>query len=83
MEQVGVSTRLLFLLSCEGVDGRVVGGWAQQPDGHVVTSLFEDVGADARRAVNAEAAAVESWLATSRVIPRFRTPLEFELSAGG
>jgi hypothetical protein len=62
------------------VDGRVVGGWAQRPDGPVVTSLFEDVGAEARRAVDAEAAAIEAWLGSSRVIPRFRTPLESELS---
>jgi hypothetical protein len=63
------------------VDGRVVGGWAQRPDGHVVTGLFEDVGAEAARAVGDEAAAIEGWLGPSRVIPRFRTPLESELSA--
>ena len=64
------------------VDGRVVGGWAQRKDGPVVTRLFEDPGAEAARAIDAEAAAIERWLGPSRVIPRFRTPLEVELSAG-
>jgi hypothetical protein len=63
------------------VDGRVVGGWAQRPDGRVVTSLLEDPGEEARQAIDAEAAAIESWLEPSRVIPRFRTPLEVQLSA--
>jgi len=62
------------------VDGRVVGGWAQRADGHVVTSLFENPGAEPTRAIDAEAAAIEAWLGRSRVIPRFRTPLEVELA---
>ena len=62
------------------VNGRVVGGWGQRPDGRVVTSLFEEPGTEATRAIDAEAAAIESWLGPSRVIPRFRTPLEVELA---
>jgi len=62
-------------------DGRVVGGWAQRASGEVVFRLLEDAGADARAAVAAEAARLESWLGQSRVTPRFRTPLERELSA--
>jgi hypothetical protein len=61
--------------------GRVVGGWAQRASGEVVYRLLEDVGADAEAAVAAEAAALEAWLGSSRVTPRFRTPLERELSA--
>jgi hypothetical protein len=61
--------------------GRVVGGWAQRASGEVVYRLLEDVGADAEAAVAAEAAALEAWLGPSRVTPRFRTPLERELSA--
>ncbi len=61
--------------------GRVVGGWAQRASGEVVYRLLEDVGADGTAAVAASAAALESWLGTARVTPRFRTPLERELSA--
>ena len=61
--------------------GRVVGGWAQRASGEVVYRLLEDIGADGAAAVAAEAAALEAWLGASRVTPRFRTPLERELSA--
>jgi len=61
--------------------GRIVGGWAQRADGTVVTRLLEDVGRDATRAVDAAAGAVGDWLGEVRVTPRFRTPLEKELSA--
>ncbi|TDD32627.1 winged helix DNA-binding domain-containing protein [Nonomuraea terrae] len=62
-------------------DGRVVGGWAQRPGGEIVWRLLEDVGADARSAVETEAAALASWLGGVTVTPRFRTPLERALSA--
>jgi len=61
--------------------GRVVGGWAQRASGEVVYRLLEDIGADGAAAVAAQAAALESWLGPARVTPRFRTPLERELSA--
>ncbi len=62
-------------------DGRVVGGWAQRRDGEVRVHLLEDVGAEADAAIAAEATRVASWLGSVRVLPRFRTPLERELSA--
>jgi hypothetical protein len=62
-------------------DGRVVGGWAQRPSGPIVFRLFEDVGAEAVRAVEAVAGRLATWLGELRVVPRFRTPLERELSA--
>ena len=61
--------------------GRVVGGWAQRNSGEVVYRLLEDIGADGAAAVAAQAAALEAWLGPARVTPRFRTPLERELSA--
>ena len=61
--------------------GRIVGGWAQRRDGDVAYRLLEDVGAGAERAVAAEAERLASWLGDVRVTPRFRTPLERELSA--
>ena len=60
--------------------GKVVGGWAQRSKGAVVFRLLEDLGREGRSAVAAEAAEVERWLGDVRVIPRFRTPLEKELS---
>jgi hypothetical protein len=60
-------------------DGRIVGGWAVRATGEVVTRLLEDVGADAGRAVAAEAARLTDWLQSVRVVPRFPTPLQKEL----
>ncbi|MEV8124991.1 winged helix DNA-binding domain-containing protein [Streptomyces sp. NPDC085944] len=64
-------------------NGRVIGGWAQRPDGEIVWRLLdaEGVGRDAETAVGAEAERLASWVATTRITPRFRTPLERELSA--
>jgi hypothetical protein len=61
-------------------DGRIVGGWAQRPSGGVVYRLLEDVGSAAASAVAAAAAEVADWIGTVRVTPRFRTPLERDLS---
>jgi hypothetical protein len=58
----------------------VVGGWGQRPDGEVVFRLLEDVGGEATAAVEAETARLQAWLGGVRVTPRFRTPLERELS---
>lgn len=61
-------------------DGRVVGAWAQRADGEIVWSLLEDVGTEAEALIAREAATVAGWLGAVRVRPRFRTPLERELS---
>ncbi|WP_441248992.1 winged helix DNA-binding domain-containing protein [Kitasatospora sp. McL0602] len=63
-------------------NGRVVGGWAQRPDGEVVWEPLEPLGRDARAAVAAEAARLRDWLGDTRTTPRFRTPLEKRLAAG-
>jgi Winged helix DNA-binding domain len=60
--------------------GKIVGGWAQRPDGEVIARLLEDVGSDARKAIDRKVEALQGWLGEVRVIPRFRTPLERELS---
>ncbi len=62
-------------------DGRIVGGWAQRPDGEVVYRLLEDVGSDTAAAVEAAAGRLTGWIGPVRVTPRFRTPLERELTA--
>ena len=62
-------------------DGQVVGGWAQRASGEVVIRLLTDVGKTAENTITAEAQRVEAWLGVTRVTPKFRTPLEKELSA--
>ncbi|MFD3455838.1 winged helix DNA-binding domain-containing protein [Streptomyces sp. NPDC058691] len=62
-------------------NGRVVGGWAQRADGTVVHRLLTDPGREAAAAIEAEADRLRGWLGGTRVTPRFRTPLERELSA--
>ncbi|MGW0136788.1 winged helix DNA-binding domain-containing protein [Streptomyces sp. NPDC003299] len=65
-------------------DGRVVGGWAQRPDGEIVWRLLEKdgVGRAAEAAIATEAERLHGWVGATRVTPRFRTPLERELAAG-
>lgn len=48
-------------------DGRIVGCWVQDPDGVVELRLLEDVGADARAVLDAEAARLTIWLEGQRV----------------
>jgi hypothetical protein len=62
-------------------DGRVVGAWARRRDGEVVFRLLEDVGADATRAVEQEAARLAGCIGTANLAPRARaaSPLEREL----
>jgi hypothetical protein len=62
-------------------DGRIVGGWAQRADGEVAYRLLEDVGRDRVAEVAAAAERLAAWIGPARVVPRFRTPLERELSA--
>jgi hypothetical protein len=64
-------------------NGRVVGGWAQRPDGEIVWRLLdaEGAGREAETAVAERAERLSRLLGTTRVTPRFRTPLERELAA--
>jgi Winged helix DNA-binding domain len=62
------------------LDGRIVGGWAQRPDGSIAHRLLEDVGADVRSSVAQLADRLAGTIGAVRVTPRFRTPLERELS---
>ena len=65
-------------------DGRIVGGWAQRKDGEIAVRLLEDVGAEAAEAIEAEASRLREWIGSdpqTRITPRFRTPLERELSS--
>jgi hypothetical protein len=62
-------------------DGRIVGGWGQRADGVVVWRLFTDIGAEQTAKVADEATRLTQWIDGVKVIPKFRTPLERELSA--
>jgi hypothetical protein len=61
-------------------NGRIVGSWAGREDGEIAFRLLEDVGADAVGAIEAEAERLQSWLAGTKVTPRFATPLAKELA---
>src|SRR5579872_6569345 len=62
-------------------DGRIVGGWAQRPDGEIAVRLLEDAGAEAAAAISAEAQRLQAWIGPDvKITPRFRTPLERELT---
>lgn len=63
------------------VDGRIVGGWAQRRDGTVAVRLLEAVGSEASDMIAEKAQRLEAWLDGQVVIPRFRSPLEVELSS--
>jgi hypothetical protein len=52
-------------------DGRIVGAWAQRPDGEIRPLLLVDVGADTRAAVEARAAEVQSMVGEDRFTVRF------------
>jgi hypothetical protein len=63
------------------VDGRIVGAWGQRASGEVVWELLEDIGRESLAEVERQSEEVESWLSDKRVIARFASPLDRELSA--
>ncbi len=62
-------------------DGRIIGGWAQRQDGEVVFRILEKVSPAVTKSVTAAAGRLTEWIGPTRITPRFRTPLERELSA--
>ncbi|MEM7273497.1 MAG: winged helix DNA-binding domain-containing protein [Actinomycetota bacterium] len=63
------------------VDGRIVGGWSQRPDGEVVTTLLATVDAERRTLIDAAADRVAGFVGPTVVKPSFPTPLQKRLSA--
>ncbi|MGF0313108.1 winged helix DNA-binding domain-containing protein [Rhodococcus sp. IEGM1428] len=59
--------------------GRIVGGWAVNGSGEVVTELLEDVGSTVSKAVAAETERLTTLLDGTAVVPSFPTPLEKKL----
>ncbi|MEM7288083.1 MAG: winged helix DNA-binding domain-containing protein [Actinomycetota bacterium] len=64
------------------IDGRIVGGWSQRPNGEIVTELLEDVGTDHRALVDVEAERLAACIGDTVVKPSFPTPLQKQLSEG-
>ena len=62
------------------LNGRVIGGWAQNPDGGVECEVLEALRADEKTLVETEVSRLENWLAGDVVTPRFRSPLEMRLA---
>ena len=62
-------------------EGRIVGGWSQRRDGEIALGLLEDVGRDARAAIEVEAARVAAWLGDVRVSPGFLPPFQRALGS--
>jgi hypothetical protein len=63
-------------------DGRIVGGWAQRPNGDIAVRILEDIGRDAVAAVEERANQLCQWFGDTRFKWRFPTPLQRELDAG-
>jgi hypothetical protein len=53
-------------------DGRIVGGWAQHPDGQIAFRLLEDVGSCAAAEIGRAAGRLGEWLGDLRIAPRAR-----------
>ena len=62
-------------------DGRIVGGWAQRPNGDIAVRILEDIGREATAAVEEPANQLCAWFGDTRVKWRFPTPLQRELEA--
>jgi hypothetical protein len=64
---------------------RVVGGWAQrrggENDGVIVYRLFEDIGSEMTAAMESAVERLATLYGSVRATPRFRTPLERQLTA--
>ncbi|WP_406435049.1 winged helix DNA-binding domain-containing protein [Streptomyces sp. NBC_00631] len=62
-------------------NGLVVGGWAQRRDGEIVWRIADPgIRREAEQAIAAEAERLRGWVGTTKVTPRFRTPVERELT---
>ncbi len=63
------------------VDGEVVGGWAQRPDGSIVTELLNPVPGSRQRLIAEEADRLRASIGSARVTPRFPVPLQRRLES--
>lgn len=64
------------------VDGRIVGGWSQDPGGEVVVEMLEPVGEAHRALIEIERERIARFVGDVVVRPSFPTPLQKRLSSG-
>jgi len=57
-------------------EGRIVGGWGQDPEGAVQVQLLEKVSSGAAEEIEAARGRLQEWLGNDIVSPRFPTPLQ-------
>lgn len=62
-------------------DGRVIGGWAQTVDGTIAVKLLERVSRTTATRVERQRERLTAWLGDVRIISRFRTPTDKELTS--
>ncbi|MFF4948479.1 winged helix DNA-binding domain-containing protein [Streptomyces chattanoogensis] len=62
-------------------DGRIIGAWAQHPDGHINHHLLTDPGHHTRARIDNAIQRLAFFLDGTRVTPCYRTPLERQLVA--
>jgi DNA glycosylase AlkZ-like len=63
-------------------DGRVVGAWAQTPDGEIRTHLFTDVSRQQAAAIDQRVAEVAAMIGDTRFTVRFPSPASTALAKG-
>ena len=63
-------------------DGRVIGGWTQRADGTIAVELLEPADRRTSKLVDEERERVAAWLGETRIVARFRTPLDRRLADG-
>jgi len=63
------------------IDGRVVGGWAQQKSGEIAYELLVDVPAERVKAIEDAAIALRQIIGDARVNVRFPAPMQKALLA--
>ena len=61
-------------------NGEIVGGWATRADGDVVWRALTPLPREATAAIEAEVARTAGWLQGASCVPRFRVPLDRELT---
>ena len=60
-------------------DGRIVGGWAQRPDGSIATEVLHDLGLEHRRLLEVETGRLQEIVGPARFRARFPSPNQKDL----
>ena len=60
-------------------DGRIVGGWAQRPDGSIATEVLSKLSREHRRLLDAETGRLQEIVGPARFRARFPSPNQEDL----